>query len=256
MPIHIGAWDLFWVIAVSVQATALAYVSQPRWKALLTTLPIPFSVAVLALGEPVGASNVLGLALIFLYFLEVRWLHYRLSVPIVPAIVLSILTYVVLGALLARTLPDTGPVFWLAAGGLWLFGVLLLLKIPYRAEPGQRSPLPVYVKLPIIASIVLFLVAAKGLLQGFVTVFPMVSIVAAYEARYSLWTMGRQVPVLFFAMVPMMAAIRLAQTPLGIGPALLVGWLVFLCLYVPLTWSRSFRRQAPGREPGPVADAA
>ena len=251
MPIHFGTWDLFWVIGVSVQATALAYVSQPRWKASLTTLPIPFSIAVLALDQPVGVTNVLGLFLVFVYFFEVRWLHHGWSLPIVPAIILSALTYVLLGGLLAQALPDTDVAFWLAVGLVWLLGLALLLTLPYRSEPGHRSPLPVYVKLPIIAGIVLFLVAVKGVLKGFVTVFPMVSIVAAYEARYSLWTMGRQMPVLLVSMVPMMAAMRLAEEPLGLGLALLAGWIVFLSLYVPLTWSRSFRHRASG----PAADA-
>jgi hypothetical protein len=246
MDIHIGSWDLLWVAVVSLQATALAYVLEPRWKALVSTLPLPFTVAVLALGSPVDASNILGLVLVFVFYLEVRWLHQRWSVSIVPAIVISALTYSALGALLAPILPDTDLAFWLAAGLVWLFGLALLLKMPYRAEPGHRSPLPVYIKLPVIVGVVLLMIAVKGVLRGFVTVFPAVSIVAAYESRYSLWTIGRQVPVLFVAMVPMMAAIRVAQTPLGLGPALVAGWAVFLCLYVPITWSRSFRRRGPG----------
>jgi hypothetical protein len=51
---------------------------------------------------------------------------------------------------------------------------------------------------------------------------------------------------LAIAMVPMMAANSLAQTVVGIGPALLLGWAVFLSLYLPLTWLHFFKRQAPG----------
>jgi hypothetical protein len=242
--IYLGVWDLALVAVASVQATVLAYLAEPRWKALLTTLPFPFTVAVLAVGQPVGASNVSGLVLLLLYFQEVRWLHQRWSMPIVPAIALSVVTYCVLGTLLVPVLPNTEAAFWIISALVWLSGVVLLLMIPFRSEPEHRSPLPVYIKLPVIVGVVLFLVAIKGTLQGFITVFPMVSIVAAYEARHSLWTLGRQLPVLFIAMVPMVGAVRLAQAPLGFGLALLIGWAVFLSLYVPLSWSRSFKQRA------------
>jgi hypothetical protein len=242
--VYLGVWDLALVAVASVQATVLAYLAEPRWKALLTTLPFPFTVAVLAVGRPVGASNVSGLVLLLLYFQEVRWLYHRWSMPIVLAIILSALTYCVLGTLLVPILPNGEVAFWVISALVWFTGVALLLIMPFRPEPEHRSPLPVYVKLPVVVGVVLFLVTVKGILQGFITVFPMVSIVAAYEARHSLWTLGRQLPVLFIAMVPMVAAIRLAQGSFGFGPALLIGWAVFLSLYVPLSWARSFRGRA------------
>jgi hypothetical protein len=47
------------------------------------------------------------------------------------------------------------------------------------------------------------------------TMFPMVATIAAYEARHSLHTIGRQVPVVMVTMGPMMAAMWLLQRAAG-----------------------------------------
>jgi hypothetical protein len=248
MQINIGLWDVTFVVVASFHATGIAYVAQPRWKALLATLPLPFTIAVLAVGRPVGPSNVLGLLLLVLFLQEVRWLHNQKSVPIVPAIALSALTFGVLGGLITPVLPDTAAMFWITASAAWLLAAVFLFRMPSRTEIGHRSPLPVYLKLPIVVMIVVALLVVKELLQGFVTVFPIVTIVAAYEARHSLWTLGRQLSVLLVAMIPMIAAIRLAEVSLSIGPALLVGWGVFLALYVPITWWHLFGREDTASE--------
>ena len=120
MPVHIGSWDMLLLIVVSVQATVLAYLPQPRWKAFILSLPLPFTVASLAVGQPIGATNALGIPLFFLYAQAVRILHYDLRIPIIPSIVLSALGYVVLGTLLAAVLPDTEAAFWLASAGAFM----------------------------------------------------------------------------------------------------------------------------------------
>ena len=54
--------------------------------------------------------------------------------------------------------------------------------------------------------------------------------------------MGRQVPLLMMAMVPLQATCRLTQAYIGLGPALLLGWVAFLGVLLPLTrvmWSRA-----------------
>jgi hypothetical protein len=241
--IDTGLWDLTLVVVVTIHATSIAYLTSPRWKAALTTLPLPFTVAVLAVARPVGPSNVLGLLLLFIYLQQVRWLHNNWSMPIVLAIGLSALTYCALGTLLNRAVPDTDVVFWTITVLIWLLALALLLRMPFRLEAGHRSPLPIYIKIPIVVTIVCALLFIKELLQGFITVFPMVTIVAAYEARHSLWTLGRQVPVLLVAMVPMIAAIRIVEGSYGIGPGLLAGWAVFLALYVPISWTHLFRHR-------------
>ena len=120
------------------------------------------------------------------------------------------------GALVARRLPDHDAAFWLAASGCALLGAGLLWRLPQRDEPGHRSPLPVYLKVPIILMVVATLILIKGWLRGFVTVFPMVGVIAAYEARNSLWTMVCQIPGLAAAGGARGAGRRLGRLPHGL----------------------------------------
>ena len=73
--VSLNPWDLLLVIVISVQATVLAYLQQPRWKAFMLSLPVPFTLMVLAAGRPIDVTNVLGLFLLLLFTHGVRWLH-------------------------------------------------------------------------------------------------------------------------------------------------------------------------------------
>jgi len=90
------------------------------------------------------------------------------------------------------------------------------------------------------------IVLVKEQLKGFMTFFPMVGVVGAYEARHSLWTMGRTIPTWMIAMAPLLSVIRLAQPVLGLPRALALGWVAFLCVLIPLT-RRQWRKQEPAR---------
>lgn len=227
-------------MVVTIQATVLSYVHAPKWKAFVWSLPVPFTLASLALGRPIDATNVMGLNVLLIYTHGVRLLYTRFRIPIVVAIVLCAICYCVIGWRLARILPSTDLAFWLTSAATYLFAIILYLTTPHREEPGHRSPLPVYIKLPLVGCVILSLIIVKNYLQGFMTLFPMVGVIAAYEARKSLWTISRQVPVLMIAMIPFMATCRLLQSRLGLAPSLLFGWIVFgaaLALLTRHMWS-------------------
>ena len=132
------------------------------------------------------------------------------------------------GAALAPVTPHTDTAFWAAAGVVAAAALGLYVAMPYRAEPGHRSPLPVWVKFLAIQGVILCLVALKSVLGGFMTMFPMVAIIAAYEARTCLWTICRRIPVIMLSVLPMMIVVRLSQSRLGLGVGLGLGWMAFL----------------------------
>lgn len=234
----LSLWDLILIAGVSCQATLLAYLPHPKWKAFLLTLPVPFTFATLAVGTPVDASNVVGLLLLVGYGLGVYWLSARLRVPVVVAIVLCALAYCAAGWALLPSVPATAQAFWVSAAVVFALGALIYRLMPFRDEPSYRSPLPVYLKLPLIMLVIAVLVIIKKHLGGFMALFPMVGVVAFYEGRKCLWTMSRQLPVVTMTLLPMMAAVRLLQPLLGLGPALACGWVVFMAILLP-----SFQRQ-------------
>jgi hypothetical protein len=88
--------------------------------------------------------------------------------------------------------------------------------------------------------VVVLLVLARNSLHGFATVFPMVGVIAVYESRYSLWTIGRQIPVIMVTLASLMAVAYLTQNLWGLPLALVAGWSVFLPLFAVITiqmWS-------------------
>jgi hypothetical protein len=240
--IALGFWDIVLLVVVSLQATLLAYLSHPRWKALILALPIPFTLAALAVGAPVNAANVVALNLLLAFTHGVRALHDKAHAPIIPSIALSAAGYCLAGALLKSVIPATDFAFWLACAGTLAVAAATHHVFKRGDEPDHRSPLKPWVKLPLVAAVVFGLILIKHVLAAFTTMFPMVGIFAAYEGRTSLRAVCRSLPDFMFAMVPMLAAVRLAQPRLGLGPALAVGWVVFLPMLYPLIrdfWGRS-----------------
>ena len=235
MSTDFGLWDALLITIVALQATVLAYVYHPKWKAFMLTLPLPFTVAVLAVNRPIDATNVLGLILLLCFTHGVRILYTGLRVPIVLAILIAAGGYCLIGTSLAAVVPQSEIVFWTSCAVTVGFAFILLRVLPYREEPGHRTPLPVWLKLPLIVGVVMFLLLLKKSLHGFTTMFPMVGLIGAYEARHSLWTTGRQMPAIMLLMVPLIATLRLTQGTLGIGPALVLGWMVFLLVLIPVT---------------------
>jgi hypothetical protein len=228
-----GFWDILLILSVSIQATITAYLHNPRLKALVLTIPMSFTLAVLAVGTKVGVCNVTGLLLLFIATCLVYVLNYHLKTPIIMAIILGGLIYCLISVALATILPSTQSIFWGMVGAVIATAVVALLIMPDRAEPGHRSMLPVWVKFPIIVTIIVMLVIIKKHLQGFMTVFPMVTVIAMYEARYSLWTICRQMPVLMLTLLIMMITCHITYSSLGLYGSLAAGWLAFLpALYI------------------------
>ncbi len=228
-------WDLLLLVLVTLMGTLLAYLHHPKWKAFILGLPIPFTLASLSLGQEVVVTHVLGLPMLILYANAVRWLYRSVGLPILPAILLAAGSYAVLGVSVASVVPETETVFWVLVVGMLIVSGFILRIMPHREEPGHRTPLPVWIKIPMIAGVILCLIIGKKVLQGLMTTFPMVGLVAAYEGRHSLWTMCRTVAAFQLWIIPMMATVHVAQPHIGLGSALVLGWLVYLSLMIPMT---------------------
>lgn len=239
-----GLWDILLLISVSAMGTLVAYLHSPRHKALVVSLPIPFTFATLALGGSVNATHVIGLIVLLGFWFAVYCMRQGLGLHIVVSIVLAALAYCAAGMFLAKLVPQTETSFWIAEAIVCLIAAFLCIRIPYRAEQGHSSSLPVWIKFPVLLAVVLGLIAMKSLLSGFMTVFPMVGVLTAYEARHSLWTVCRQIPVLMLAMAVMMAAIHLTSPWLGIGFSLVAGWIVLGAILIALLSRRWGAEQA------------
>lgn len=222
--------DIALIAVVSAQSTVLAYLHDPKWKAFLLTIPLPGTFAILSVGRPIDITNIAGLVLLLFYTHGVRILNWRFKIPIVFAIAISAAAYCLIGVFLAEILPKTEMAFWAMSVFVLVMALLFDRLLPPRNEPGHRSQLPVGMKLLIIIAVITGLIVIKKQLTGFMTVFPMVGLIAGYECRHSLWTVCRQIPIAMLAILPMFAIMRLTQPFLGYVWSLAPGWIVFLAV--------------------------
>ena len=220
-------FDIIFIAAVSLQGTFIAYVYSPRWKSLILTMPVAFTLGTLSLGVPVESTHVLGLVFLFFFSQAVRFLHYRWKTPIVICIGTSALGYCMAGWGAALVLPTDGWIFWIIAISVFICGNLLFHLMHPPKEIGQKSALPVWLKFIIISSIVLLMVILKNNLKGFMTVFPYNGVIASYEARRSLGTISRQITVIMSCFSAMMMTVRVLQPVLPMIPSLAASWFVF-----------------------------
>jgi hypothetical protein len=227
-------WELALLVVVSAQVTAIAYLHAPRLKALALCIPLPFTLMSLAMGRPVDVTHLLGVIALSTYLLVVRVLHHWARVPIIPTIALSVVTYCAVGWVLLWVVPSTAIAFWILAAVLMGTGLLLHTRMESRTEPGHRTPLPIWLKLPIVMAVVCGLLFIKESMQGVAALFPMVSVVGAYENRHSLRTLTRHMPVFIITILAMMAVARLTQPHVGIGIGLALGWVAFVIVLTPL----------------------
>jgi len=232
--ISIGPWDFLLIVVVSVQATILAYIFNPKLKAFVLSFPFPFTIASLALGRRVDATNALGLIDLLLFTHGVRILNSRWRVPIVPSIVIAAVSYCIIGWIVAKLVPSGDLVFWSSCLLVVLVGLIAVKKFPYREDAPYRTALPVFIKLPIIMAVVIILVIFKKGLGGFMTVFPMVGVIAVYEGRSMLSSMCRQIPGIMITLVGLMMVARLTYGTLGLAGSLVAGWAAFLLVLKPI----------------------
>lgn len=237
MNLHLTGWDIALLIAVSGMGTVLAYLYHPQWKAVMLTLPIPFSMAFLSVGRKIDVTNIAGLLMLLAFTHAVRILYYNYNVRIFITIAVSAIGYCLAGTLLAWLLPKTDIAFWTVFGLTVLTGIAFYILQPIREDRGHRTTMPVWLKLPVMAGVVLVLILIKNNLQGFMTVFPMVGVIAAYEGRFSLWTNCHKVALIMFSMGPMMAAMYIVQHWFHWPalPSLALGWAVLLSILLPMT---------------------
>lgn len=221
-------WDYILIIMVSLQVLVAAYLYDPKWKALMITLPFPFTFASLSVGQQVDAVNVLAMIAMFLFMQCVRVFYVQMGWPIFIAIGCAIMVYLSMGWSLSAYIPHSETWFWISCVLVYCSAIGLYMRLPVRQEPGDRTVLPIGLKLPLTVLLVTGLVWIKPHLLGSMTFFPMVGVFIAYEARKSLWTMGRQNTIVILTVLPMLVVVHMCYSWLGLGKSLLMGWPVFL----------------------------
>jgi hypothetical protein len=168
--------------------------------------------------------------------------------PIIPSIAVGVITYVVIGTLSAQRIPPGGMLFGVLCMLSSLLGAVLLLRQDYRAGVHYRTPLHPVPKACAIFSVVVLLAIFRRFLLGFTPFFPIMNSVTSYEARHSLATQCRQIPVFLVAAGPMLALMRYLEVYVGLarGWVLTCGVVLYMIVFLPINaWVRHKTLTAP-----------
>lgn len=204
---------------------AIAYARSQRLKALIYSMPVPFSCAYLATGLQINPTHITGLIMVMCYNWAVYLLHIRLKLPLLLAIAVSAGGYF-LGGMALRPLA-MAPIWTvvLAAVVAWLVNWFCYRPMP---QPEHRSRTPWFFKAPLIFALAMVIYNATQFLAGAVGTFPYAGVFTSYEMRHSLRTLAGQFAINALGILLCMVTIALTEPHLPEPWPLIVGWLPVL----------------------------
>ncbi|MGC4850488.1 hypothetical protein ACLQ3F_24925 [Micromonospora sp. DT15] len=234
------------VLLVTAVVWAVSVIRSVRLRALVYSLPLPMTLALVTTGYRVDGAQVLGVLGLNLFFVTVAVTHQRWRWPILLADVAGIAAYVALSAgLLAVDIP-----FEVALAStlvLWLAAILWLRRRARRrgacaqetVTVAETRPdgLPVLLKLVVIFVGAVLTALLGAVLRGMVVTFPYSGVLVAVEARRQLAEFSRHFARNSLALVGFLTAYHYFQD-VSSAAALGVGWAAFAvvaaALHLPL----------------------
>ncbi|RQX13650.1 hypothetical protein DDE19_25375 [Micromonospora ureilytica] len=254
------------VLLVTAVVWAVSVIRSVRLRALVYSLPLPMTLALVSTDYPVGGAQVLGVVGLNLFFVTVAVTHQLWRWPILLADVAGIAVYVALSAgLLAVDIP-----FEVALAGtlaLWLATVLLLRRRASHSDSPRGASaveavavaearpdgLPPLLKLVVIFVGAILTALLGAVLRGMVVTFPYSGVLVAVEARRQLAEFSRHFARNSLALVGFLTGYHYLQD-VSSGVALGAGWAVFAVvaavLHLPLRPRRVAQARAASRPPG------
>ncbi|MFC3500188.1 hypothetical protein ACFOOK_04295 [Micromonospora krabiensis] len=256
------------VLLVAAVVWAVSLIRSVRLRALVASLPLPMTAALLATGYSVGGAHLVGVVGLNLFFGVVALTHHRLRWPILLADVAGVAGYVVLAAALRPFTVPFGPAL-AATVGLWLLTMLVLRRhtpagppvggrplhaghpaasaappaggdVGRPVEPsGPRRPVPAVAKLLLILGGAALSGLLGQLLRGLVVTFPYAGVLVAVEVRRDLPTFTRHFARNSLALVGFLVGVHAGQDA-GLPAGLAAGWagfaLVAAAVHLPQLW--------------------
>lgn len=222
---HLTLVNTVSALAISLIIYCMAVVKSSRVKALVYSLPIPITIALIATGGKVDSSNIIGLLLLCLFLWLVRLL-YVYKLPLLAADVTSAVLYVVVGFALIKGISLSFGVVCLAYTVLWLVFVLIYRpsKEVQREAPQKIKPVP---KAVIVFALALVLLTLKSYLAGVVVTFPFSGVFAVVEGKNILKTLAAVFSRNSLAILIFFITFYSIHSKTGLWPALLLGWVVY-----------------------------
>ena len=227
---HLSLLNSISALVIGFLIALMAAVKSPALKALIYSLPIPITVALIATKGKVNSSNVMGLVLLCLYLWLVYFLHNRYRIAILLADIGAAFLYITFGygAIKYIHVP-----FFLVCGAYaigWACIVSLLHTNPLntpKTKPSTMSP----AKKGILTSfIALLLFSLKDILKGLVVTFPFSGVFAVIEAKNHLDTLARIFLRNSIAILAFFILVYLLPLSMTLGVKLAIAWISYMLI--------------------------
>jgi hypothetical protein len=213
-------------IVIGIIIAVMASVASSKLKALIYSLPIPITVALIATGGDVNVTHIIGLVLITLFLWTVKTLYTR-GVNIYVADVVATGLYIAGGyfAIGFFKMPFFVAVVLYAIG--WAVFMTLYRNHPPSRKSKSNTTIRPIVKLPIVSLFAFILLNLKSYLSGIIVTFPFSGVFAVVEGRGILRTLAATFTRNSIAILMMFVTIYLFGSA-DLFLKLVAGWIVYI----------------------------
>jgi hypothetical protein len=220
--------NLLSAVSIGIIIGLMARVHDARTKALIYSLPIPITIALIATNGIVTTSNIIGLALIcgFIYLTYI--LHTIMRLHIIVSDVASAAAYIGIGYLLIKTFHISFLTSVITYLVLWLIGMFLLRNHQVVENPRHPSAISPLTKTGVTTVVGFIMFSLKNVLSGIVVTFPYSGVFAVIETRSNLQIMSRIIFRNSAAILGLFVTLFLLQDRLSLVFRLLIAWIIFI----------------------------
>jgi hypothetical protein len=226
-------FNIAFAIVIGVVITVIASVRGARTKALIYSLPIPMTLALIATGGNVDTSHIIGLLLVTLFLWFVTYMKSR-GVQIIVADVIAAVSYIAVGYLLITYLQVPFFVTFVAYALLWLLFVVFYKEKPFKEPKRTSAKISPAVKFPIVSIVAFLLLNLKSFLSGIVVTFPFSGVFAVVETQSVLRTMSATFTRNSLGMLVFFTTIHLLGD-MNLALKLAIGWAAYLVVLKLIT---------------------
>jgi hypothetical protein len=213
-------------LSIGVMIFIMSLLKSGYIKALVYSLPIPITLALVATGGTIDETNVTGLLLVC-GFLWMVWALNKAGINLYVADIVSAITYVGVGFIAVTYLAISFQLAVAIYAIVWGVFVWRYKHVVQNSKVKNVRHLNPFVKLPIVSTIAYVLLNFKSFLAGVIVTFPFSGVFAVLESRNTLRTLAATFTRNSFAILIFFITIYLLSDQL-LAVRILVGWCVYL----------------------------
>ena len=232
-------FDIIFALVIGIVIAIIASVKSTRTKALIYSLPIPMTLALIATGGHVNTSHIIGLFLVTLFLWFVTYLKSK-GAHIVVADIIAAIAYIGAGYLMITYTHIPFFVAFAVYVILWLLFISFYREKKFKESRKKVAKVSPLIKFPIVSIVAFVLLNLKSLLSGVIVTFPFSGVFAVIETQNMLRTLSATFARNSLGMLTFFTTIYLADD-LGLVAKLIIGWAVYLVALKLITTFVTFR---------------